>query len=514
MSFARMTSRSALLALALVILGTRWAAGARASEPIGAYTTRGAWSFVSAPGLHPPKLSADSGPARGDLAPGYFLVANFPNVAAAGPMTGQGGPLMLDDHLSPVWFASVGTDAVAADLQQETYQGKPVLLWWQGVVSRTGATRSGQVVVVDQHYRRIATLRARSPWVISLHDVAISDTGIWVTVYRYVRNQNLLPYHGSRHGTVYDVGVQEYDLKTGALLHTWDALNPGGHPNVALSESEQPPPSHSSDAWDAYHINSIQALPSGQLLVSMRNTWGVYLIDPVTARITWTLGGRASTFKVSPNARFAWQHDAEMLPGNEVTLFNDNCCKLLGGGKFATPNGQSQGMVLHLDTNRLTATLVASYAHRPARYVAFLGSTQRLDDGNAVVGWGSLPFFSEFSASGKLLLDAMWPGKDQSYRAGFTGSWVGTPSYPPSGAARIGRSSTTVYASWNGATKVATWLVLAGRTSGQLSAVSAAPRNGFETAIGLRGTSYKYFQVRALDAERHVLDTSKTFTER
>ena len=33
--------------------------------------------------------------------------------------------------------------------------------------------------------------------------------------------------------------------------------------------------------------------------------------------------------------------------------------------------------------------------------------------------------------------------------------WVGTPSFPPSGAVRKSKGKTTVYASWNGATLVA-----------------------------------------------------------
>ena len=50
-----------------------------AAQPIAAYTTKGAWSFVSAPKLHPPKLSTGAKTQFKQLAPGYFMVANFKN---------------------------------------------------------------------------------------------------------------------------------------------------------------------------------------------------------------------------------------------------------------------------------------------------------------------------------------------------------------------------------------------------------------------------------------------------
>lgn len=521
----RIRRLAAAMAAVSVGLAAIWAAGAGAASPIGAYTTRGAWSFASAPNLHPPRLHTDAPTVANKLAPGDFLAANFPNLAAthpasgAGtPMIGQGGPLILNNKLQPVWFNPVATNVVSADLQQATYQGKPVLLWWQGVITNTGATRSGEVVVVDQHYRKIATLTAQSPWIISLHDAVISAGNIWVTVYRNVPDQNLAAYGGSPTGTVYDAGVQEYNLKTGTLMYTWDALNPGGTPNIPLFDSEQPAPGLTAPggAWDAYHVNSVQVLPGNEILVSMRNTWAAYLIDTTTSKIVWALGGKpsADSFTIPSDARFAWQHDVQLLSGNQVSVFNDDCCKLVGPGKFAGPDGPSQGMVLRLNMASHTVSLVAAYPHAPPRDAAFLGSMQVLPNGAALVGWGSLPYLSEYSKSGKLLLDAVWPGPDQSYRALYTGSWIGTPYYPPSGAVRKSHGNQTAYASWDGATQVAAWQVLAGPSAKRLRLVGTARTNGFETAIALKKGAYKVYEVRALNAKRHVIGVSGQFPKK
>src|SRR5580700_8624080 len=141
------------------------AAGAQAA-PIGAYTTKGAWNFVSAPNLHPPILGTTQKTQFSKLASGYFMGAVFKNLSAKQPMTGQSGPLILDHNLQPVWFDPIGTSALAANLKVQSYNGKPVLSWWQGVVSPAGVTTSGEDIVVDQHYRHVATLKGADGWVI------------------------------------------------------------------------------------------------------------------------------------------------------------------------------------------------------------------------------------------------------------------------------------------------------------------------------------------------------------
>jgi Arylsulfotransferase (ASST) len=496
--------------LLVLVAGTVLAAApaAAASGP-GTFTARGAWSFVSAPGLHPPKLLTLGKADTGKLATGDFLLDTLPSQALPGPMTGQGGPLVVNQKLQPVWLAPMGANTVSGDLQQETYDGQPVLVWWQGELTLTGATLRGQVVVVDQHYRRVATLKARSPWVISLHDAVISGGDVWVTVYRDVRHQNLVAYGGRRNATVYDAGIQEYDLHTGKLLYTWDALNPGHKANVPLSASEQPA-SAPGPAWDAYHVNSIQVLAPNQILVSMRNTWAAYLINTSTGTIEWTLGGKHSSFKSGPGAGFAWQHDVHFISSDEVTLFDDGCCRITSKGGFASPNGPSRGMLLRLNVPARTASLIKAYPHRPRLETGFLGSTQLLPGGNAVVGWGSLPYFSEYSRTGQQLLDVRFPGKDESYRALWTSTWVGTPYFPPSGAERHHGGRTTVYASWNGDTEVTRWQVLAGSSTSKLTPVASGAKSGFETAISVKG-SYKEFEVRALGAAGQALGTSRSF---
>lgn len=410
-------------------------------------------------------------------------------------MESWGGPLVVDSHAQPVWFTP--SHGSASYLEQGTYEGKPILLWEEG-------TQNPHVVIVNQHYRRIASVTARSPWSLDLHDAWVSGGDIWLTVGREVPNQDLTPYGGPPDGTVVDEGLQEFQISTGQLIQTWDALNPGGKPNVPLSASEQP----ANQSWDPYHLNSVEALPNGALLVSMRNTSAVYLINPRTNRIIWTLGGKYSSFTAGPGATFIKQHDARLVrPATggqgqdvELTLFNNNVAD-------TTNQNPSEGMVLSLNTVAHRATLVRAYGHHPPLTAYVEGSMQLLPNGHAVVGWGSEPFFSEYGPSGRQLLDVRWPGADTSYRALFTDTWIGTPYYPPSGAVR----GSKVYASWNGATNVAKWEVLAGSSAANLKTVARGSRTGFETALKLSRT-YRAYEVRALTGNNRVLGTSKPFS--
>ena len=154
---------------------------ASAATPLGAYSTKGSFSFVATPNLHPPKIHQTLHTRASKLGSGLFLMANFKDLTQTNPMVGQSGPLILDNRLQPVWFKPTDPGhlgKLATDLTVQAYNGKPAsaLAWWEGVISPTGATVSGTVNVVDQHYRKIASLSGdtKDGWVISPHESVVS----------------------------------------------------------------------------------------------------------------------------------------------------------------------------------------------------------------------------------------------------------------------------------------------------------------------------------------------------
>ncbi len=492
------------LAIAAVLAGfivVNVALAGSHGPPIGAYSTHGTYSFVTEPSLHPPKIRVDKQTAPSGLAPGYILTANFFDLNEP-PIIGQSGPLILDNKLQPVWFQPVPERVAAANLSLQTYEGKPALAWWQGVVTNTGATESGEDIIVNQHYQPVARLKGADGWVLTLHALAINGEDAWVTANKNIP-LDLSRYGGAYNGALIDSAVQEYNIKTGKLLRTWDALE-----HIPLGDSHATLPTNGFP-WDAYHVNALELMGNGSFLVSMRNTWAAYAVNINTGKIEWTLGGKHSSYKFGPGAAFQWQHNVALGPNSTVTMFDDHCCQLTGGGTSVKATGPSRGLVLKLDPSTQTATLVAEYGAKGGFESEYMGDTQTLAGGKAFVGWGSEPYFSEYGGSGQLLLEGQFPGPDLSYRATLK-PWVGLPLSPPVGVARRGAGGTTVYVSWNGATQAVSWRVLGGASAGHTAAVATAAKTGFETAIAVP-QSEASFEVQALDAAGNVIGTSRAF---
>jgi hypothetical protein len=254
------------------------------------------------------------------------------------------------------------------------------------------------------------------------------------------------------------------------------------------------------------------------LLVSLRNTWGAYLIDIATGNIVWTMlgdNGAGSNWTLPSNGMFQWQHDVELHSNNLLSVFDDECCAISGPGKFAPPNGPSRGLLLQLNQTAHTASYVHQYVHPPVGgspiETAFQGNMQLLHNKNVVIGWGSAPFYSEYTYSGKLLYDVQMPSPDVTYRA-YAFNWVGRP--PLSFMRQVAKKShgkTTVYVSWDGSTQVVAWRLLAGSSSKHLTRISTTRKTSFETVIHVKG-SFKTYKVQAVDARGHVLGTSKAFS--
>jgi Arylsulfotransferase (ASST) len=202
---------------------------------------------------------------------------------------------------------------------------------------------------------------------------------------------------------------------------------------------------------------------------------------------------------MGPGTRTDWQHDARYHPDGTITIFDN-------GG--VSKDVQSRCIVVETDEDTMSATLVGEYTHPDKIMAETQGNMQVLPNGNVFVGWGSEPFFSEFSRDGRLLFDASFPTEVESYRA-FRFPWKGQPQVPPAIAAETGpEGDVTLYVSWNGATEVATWEVLAGPGPDELQSVGSAPRKGFETAITLQ-TDEPYVAARAKDSSGKVIGSSR-----
>ena len=439
--------------------------------------------FHSRPDLEPPKVSVT---ARGAAAPGDIFV---------GPQFGpvQDGPMIVDSSGNLVWFKSLPGNASPADFRVQTYRGQPVLTWWQGYVN--GGNGVGVDVIDDSSYNQIAVIHGVDGLSADLHEFQITphNTALIATIFPVRWDSSAV--HLPRNQIVYESVVQEVDIPTGLLLFQWDSLD-----HVPITDTDAPLPTGKGNRFDYFHLNSIDVDRDGNLLISGRDTSAVYKIDHNTGRVIWTLGGKHSSFKLSSAAAFAFQHDVRVRSTGDryLTVFDD-------GAGPPVVHSQSRALKLLLDLGHMTARVVSQHQHAPPLLATFEGNYQQLAGGDDFIGWGSEPYFSEYNSRGQLVMDGHFNDLNASYRS-YRFVWNGTPTTSPAITADRKGTSTVVFASWNGATQVASWRVLGGSSPSSLQPVKAAAKHGFETAISV-GVQ-PFVAVQAIDVHGSTLGTS------
>jgi len=441
-------------------------------------------AFQSQPNLRPPAVTITpvvKGERLGGEDPGFLFLGPGP-VSLSG--SEQYGPLIVDRNGTPVWFRPLAKGLQATNFTAAQYRGEPVLVWWEGKILQSGYGQ-GEAVIVNRSYQEIARVRAAGGRSMDLHALTVTPQGTALfTCYPESVPMDLSSINGPKNDQVLGSIIQEVDIATGRLLFEWHGLE-----QIPVNVSEEP----MSAPYDYLHVNSIQQLSDGNLLVSARHTWAIYKLERSTGKVIWTLGGKGSDFRMGKNAQFFWQHDATQVNDSVLTVFDNGTNGPIDSEK------QGRGLVLDVDETRRTATVRHAYTTPQHLLAGAMGSVQILPSGRVMVGWGVQSHTSEFTADGELLVDAALPAGIYSYR-GLWLPWGAVPHHKPAVAAKRDRTSgtTTVYASWNGATSFTGWQVEAGAKHDQLRPLGIARRHGFETAIPLR-FEHRFAAVTAID---------------
>lgn len=447
--------------------------------------------YLSAPSLTPSTVGIAT-PAQAGAAPGDLFLAPYQGV-------GTPGEMISEQNGNLVWFHPLPKGVSSTNFRAQEYEGKPVLTWWQGRILQVGFGQ-GEDVIYDSSYKQIAAIGGGNGYRADLHEIRLTPQGTaWIDEFDPI-HVDTSAEHGTRNGVLTDSVVQEIDIKTGLVMWEWHAL---GH--IPLSDSTMVA-QRSSYPWDVYHVNSVDPGASGDLLLSARNTCALYDVNIKTGAFNWQLGGPHSTFKLGPGARTWFQHDAEFQEGGLISVFDN--------GATPVKEKQSRGVLLKVDYAHRTVALVKAFANPTKKTLsaAAQGNTQALPGGDWLMGYGNLPNFTEYSASGAVLLDGTLGRGVQSFRT-YLSPWSGHPSEPPAIAATHSGSSVTVYTSWNGATEVASWRILVGESPSALTPATTAPKSGFETSatvtlpVGVSATT-AYVETQALNASGAVLASS------
>ncbi|MDH6118496.1 hypothetical protein ABH930_001496 [Kitasatospora sp. GAS204A] len=332
----------------------------------------------------------------------------------------SGVEILSPNGKNVLWSHPLPAGQSAADFRKQTYHGKPVLTWWQG--SGLGGLSDGVDVIYNDRYQKIGEVKAGNGYAADGHEFLITPQNTALVISYTEATADLTAIGGPADQKVIDGIVQEVDIRTGKVLFQWNSAD-----HVPYAESEQPLPASASTPWDWFHLNAVKLDGNGSLLVDARNTWTTYEVSRHTGQIRWQLGGKESSFKVaaapgqvlnSAGQLFSWQHDPQPLGNGLYTLFDNESAGVANTGSGAISElPYSRVVTVRLDFRTHQATLVRSVDQPAGLSASSQGNAQPLRDGGQVVGWGSLPYISEFDRSGELVFNAEFPAGVNTYRA-------------------------------------------------------------------------------------------------
>lgn len=283
------------------------------------------------------------------------------------------------------------------------------------------------------------------------------------------------------------------------------------------------------DPWDFFHINMVEKDSDGNYLVSTRYAAPIGRIIPLSERYAdppglrsryghcglyisgktgetlWQLGGKKNDFTDLSNGEattYLGQHDIHWVEKHKtITMFDNRA-------DWGSRTGDSRGIRVSIDLDRMTAKLMHSYTHPDHIVSVSQGSYQTLPNGNVLLGFGYNGALTEYAAKGEVLCDAyMQPsstwdtGNVQSYR-NLKFEWTGIPLTSPDIA--FDSEKSMLFISWLGTTKTRKWMLQdCDSADGLFTKVRTMPNVGFETELILANGKRmrRYVQAVAVDED-------------
>ncbi len=152
---------------------------------------------------------------------------------------------------------------------------------------------------------------------------------------------------------------------------------------------------------DMDHMNAIAIDPTdGNYVVSERNFDALVKIDAQTGAVIWQLGGVQNQFQIvgDPLNGFQGQHSIRVLPNGDLLLFDN--------GVHRSPLA-GRAVEYKLDATAMTATMVWQYQHVPAIATPYVGSVERMQNGNTLVAYCWAGVVDEVDPNGAVVWEGL-----------------------------------------------------------------------------------------------------------
>jgi len=340
---------------------------------------------VSVPSDFPqPVITVNQHPA-----PGYLFLENE-------AQSGSRYAMILDNDGSPVWYHRNGG--------------------WGLKVQRNDLITWGAFTGADKNFNVVRTYGAVNGYATDNHALEVLEDGGYLLLGTHGQGAVDMTRYlagASTNAGVLSTVLQEFTA-TGDLIlqfRGWD------HFDIRDLEPSVDNPLGGSMSFP--HMNAIDVDTDDHLLLSSRNISEVTKIDRDTGRVIWRLGGARSsfTFVDDPLNGFRNQHDISALGDGRYLLFDN--------GNGHDPQ-VSRAAEYQLDLTRMTATLVWQFRNTPDYYTSYMGSAQRLPNGNTLINFvgAAYPKVTEVDSEGVKQLEMyLSPGSElyQAYRFPWDG---------------------------------------------------------------------------------------------
>ncbi len=261
--------------------------------------------------------------------------------------------------------------------------------------------------ILNTAFTIVDSVKAQNGYVTDNHELQIDKkTGHYFLLAQEHVTMNMQDSvaGGYPNANVLGLIVQELDANKNVVFewHTLDYLPVTASVGVNLAAAN----------IDYIHCNSIDLDTDTTFLLSSRHLNEVERIDRRTGKLIWRFGkaknGSQFTF-LNDTKGFSYQHDARRLQNGNILLFDN--------GNYRTGNRYSRAVEYKLNEENHTATMVWDYRNTPDVVSDFMGSAQRMHNGNTLIGWGgAIPTFTEVDSNNNKLLEVAMTNPF-SYRA-------------------------------------------------------------------------------------------------
>ncbi len=420
------------------------------------------------PVMKPQILTNETAPGR------LFLSSRF----------GPGYIMVLENDGTPYFYRRMPGEAL-------DFKPQPTgLLTWFDYSAGQGFTG------MDSCFRDIADFRCVNGFNTDEHEMVMLPDGRYFLIakgYHYKDMRALVP-GGVKNAMLYDQHIQEFD-RDGNLLFQWLCTDYFHVLDAAYEDLTQP-------KIDYVHLNSIALDYDGHLVISSRNLSEVTKINRDTGELMWRFGGRNNQFRFTgADSGFFYQHCVRPVAGKkDHYLLFDN------GNHHQPPVSRAVEYVL--DPIAETAERVWEFRHPSDFYAPWMGSVQRLPNGNTLINWGGgdLPVATEVTPEGRIVYEAYFENGCGCYRT-FRSCWQGNAAKPVL-MAESWQDRVILYFNKFGDQKISNYRIYGGKNPEHLSPMLTTSET-FVNLTALDNFTTYYLKVCAVDTNGIQSDFSE-----